>query len=96
MSVLGRDWFTVGHTAKWAAMVSVLSVLPVLAAIGIVGRYLAAEPDEFIRALLTRALLWGFAVAMVGDAVAGALTEVYGGHLPVVVLTRICCLLGLG
>ncbi len=86
LSLLGRDWFTVGHTAAWAVVVSALSVLPVLAAVAIVGRYLAAEPDEFIRALVTRALLWGVAVTMVGDAVVGALLQVYGGHLPLVVL----------
>ena len=96
LTLLGRDWVRVGHTATWAAAISALSVLPVLAMIGIVGRYLAAEPDEFIRALATRALLWGVAVTMVGDAVAGALLQMYGGHLPLVVLNADLLFVGTG
>ena len=93
VTVLGRDWFVARHTATWATTVS---VLPVLAMIGIVGRYLAAEPDEFVRTLATRALLWGVAVTMVGDAVAGALLQMYGGHLPLVVLNADLLFVGTG
>jgi hypothetical protein len=64
-------------SALAVGLISLFSVLPVLLAVWVVGRYLRAEPDEFIRALVIRALLWGFAVTMVGDAVVGALTGPY-------------------
>ena len=96
VTLLSRDWFKVGQTPMWATLVALVSVLPVLAAIGIVGRYLASEPDEFIRALVTRALLWGLAVTMVGDAVAGALLQVYPGHLPLVLLNADLLFAGTG
>ena len=96
VTLLSRDWFKVGQTPMWAAVVAVVSVLPVLAMIGIVGRYLASEPDEFIRALATRALLWGLAVTMVGDAVVGALMQMYGGHLTLVVLNADLLFVGTG
>lgn len=96
LTLLSRDWFTVGHTAMWATMISMLSVLPVLAMIAIVGRYLASEPDEFIRALATRALLWGVALTMVGDAIAGALLQTYGGHLSLVLLNADLLFVGTG
>ena len=41
-----------------------LSALPAILAIWVAASYLKAEPDEFIRALVTRAILWGFAVTM--------------------------------
>jgi hypothetical protein len=63
-----------------------LSVLPVLFAVWVAARYLSAEPDEFIRALVVRALLWGFAVTMAGDAVAGVLMNVYPGPFPLSLL----------
>ena len=95
-TMLSRDWFGLERTAVWAVVVSALSVLPVLAAATIVGRYLATEPDEFIRALVMRALLWGVAVTMVGDAVADALLQMYGGHLPLVVLNADLLFVGTG
>jgi hypothetical protein len=72
-------------SALVVTLISALSVLPVLLAVWVVGRYLNAEPDEFIRALVVRALLWGFAVTMAGDAVLGALTVLYPGPFPLAV-----------
>ncbi len=96
ITLLSRDWFKAGQTPTWAAVICLLSVLPVLAGILIVARYLASEPDEFVRALATRALLWGLAVTMVGDAVAGAMTQLYGGHLSLVVLNADLLFVGTG
>jgi hypothetical protein len=63
-----------------------LSVLPVLLAVWVAARYLSAEPDEFIRSLVVRALLWGFAVTMAGNAVAGVLMNVYAKPFPLSLL----------
>jgi hypothetical protein len=67
-------------------LLSALSVLPVLLAVWVAARYLKAEPDEFIRALVVRSLLWGFAVTMAGDAIAGVLMNVYSQPFPLAVL----------
>jgi hypothetical protein len=39
----------------------------------LIPRYFAQEKDEFVRVLLIRALLWGFAVPLVIDTVWGFL-----------------------
>ena len=67
-------------------VLSALAVLPVLLAVWVAARYLKAEPDEFIRALVVRALLWGFAVTMAGDAIAGVLMSVYARPFPLTLL----------
>jgi len=67
-------------------LLSALSVLPVLFAVWVAGRYLTAEPDEFIRSLVVRSLLWGFAVTMAGNAVAGVFMNVYSRPFPLSLL----------
>jgi hypothetical protein len=69
-----------------ASAVALIAVVPIVMVVWIAGRYLKAEPDEFIRALVMRALLWGFAVAMVGNAVAGVFMNIYGRTFPLTVL----------
>lgn len=73
-------------SAVLVGFLSLLSVLPVLLTVWVAARYLTAEPDEFIRALVVRALLWGFAVTMAGNAVAGVFMNVYARPLPLSVL----------
>ena len=76
-----------GHSpALLVGTLSALSLLPVLLAVWVAARYLKAEPDEFIRALVVRALLWGFAVTMAGDAIAGAYMNFYSTPFPLTVL----------
>lgn len=50
-----------------------LPVIPFLAMMLLIPRYLRQEKDEFIRQLVVRALLWAFAVPMVVDTVWGFL-----------------------
>jgi hypothetical protein len=66
--------------------IAAFSVIPVLFAVWVAGRYLKAEPDEFIRVLVVRALLWGFAVTMAGNAIAGVYINFYSGPFPLSVL----------
>jgi hypothetical protein len=70
----------------FVALLSAFSVLPVLLAVWVAARYLAAEPDEFIRALVVKALLWGFAVTMAGNAIAGVLMNIYSRPFPLSIL----------
>jgi hypothetical protein len=67
-------------------VLSALAVLPVLLAVWVAARYLKAEPDEFIRALVVRSLLWGFALTMAGDAIVGVFISVYARPFPLTIL----------
>jgi hypothetical protein len=70
-----------------AVALSALALLPIVLAVWIAASYLKAEPDEFVRMLVVRALLWGFAVTMAGDAILGVVSTLYpGGPLPISVL----------
>jgi len=69
-----------------AAALSAVSLLPILLAVWAAARYLKAEPDEFIRAIVVRALLWGFAITMAGNTVAGVLMNLYSRPFPLAIL----------
>ncbi len=45
-------------------VMAALTLLPVLGFIGVLGRYLGEEVDEFHRGLVVRCLLWGLAAVM--------------------------------
>jgi hypothetical protein len=64
-------------------VLAAVSVIPVLFAVWVIGSYLKDEPDEFIRALVVRALLWGIAFTLAGDAIAGVFMRFYGGPFPI-------------
>src|ERR1035441_6816032 len=50
-------------------LLRLLPAIPVAAMVYIVGRHLARETDEFIRAIVTRPILWGLGVTMVANIV---------------------------
>ena len=72
-----------GHSSALAVgLIAAFSLLSVIWAVWVAGRYPQAEPDEFIRSLVIHALLWGFAGTMAGDAIVGALIMFYYRPLP--------------
>ncbi len=71
------------QSVSLVAFLAALSTLPVLLAVWAAARYLKGEPDEFIRAIAIRALLWGFAITMLGDAIISALMASYTQPFPV-------------
>jgi threonine/homoserine/homoserine lactone efflux protein len=73
-------------SVAYAATLSLISVLPILLAVWIAADYLKRESDEFIRMLVVRALLWGFAITMAGDAIVGVVTTVYSRPFPIALL----------
>ncbi len=83
---LWRAAAVVHASAGLTVAVALLSVIPVLWAVAIVGRYLKSEPDEFIRMLVIRAVLWGVAVTMAGDAIVGVLMVTYKAPFPMAML----------
>ena len=73
-----------GHTAVWKVIVvAALQLLPVLVAVAVAAHYLANEPDEFIRSVVTRALLWGIACTMVAGSLAGVIMMATNRPFPV-------------
>ncbi len=70
-----------------AVLLSGFALLPIILAVWIAASYLKAEPDEFVRMLVVRALLWGFAVTMAGDAIFGVVNTLYpSGSFPISLL----------
>jgi hypothetical protein len=53
-------------------LLDLLPVIPIVAMIMVVSRYLTRETDEFIRLLVMRSLLWGIGTTMVADIVLAA------------------------
>lgn len=73
-----------GHAALWKVIVvAALQLLPVLLAVVVAAHYLAHEPDEFIRAMVMRSLLWGIACTMAADAIAGVVMMTSGNPFPI-------------
>ncbi len=50
---------------------AVVGAAPIIFTMILLGRYLTQETDEYVRALVVRALLWGFGLIMVADTVLG-------------------------
>ncbi len=50
---------------------AVLSIIPMMAALLVIARYLSGETDEFVRAIVVQAMLWGFGAIMIADTVFG-------------------------
>ena len=91
-SYLARQHASLG----FAGILSAVSLLPIVLAVWIAATYLKAEPDEFVRMLLVRSLLWGFTVTMAGDAVLGVLTMLYAHPFPVSLLNADLFIIGTG
>jgi hypothetical protein len=70
----------------YVAALSLVSLVPVLLAVWVAANYLKQETDEFVRVLVVRALLWGFAVTMAGDAVLGVFMNAYSRPFPISLL----------
>lgn len=68
-------------------LMALASVLPILVAVWVAGRYLMLEPDEFIRSLVTRSLLWGFAGTMAGMAIMNVWMNLYPQPFPLTILS---------
>lgn len=79
-----------------AGVLSAFALLPIVLAVWIAGSYLKAEPDEFVRMLLVRALLCGFVITMAGDAVLGVLTMLYVRPFPISLLNADLFMVGTG
>ncbi len=73
-------WLTAG---KWAWVLALLPVLPIVGVITLMGRYLRDETDEYKRDVTIRCLLWGTAGAVSVSLLDGFLW-IFGwkGHLP--------------
>ena len=65
---------------------ALLAAIPVIGMIVIIGKYLSTEKDEFIRNMVTQALLWGLGVMMVGESIYAFLADYAWAARPLLIL----------
>lgn len=74
----------------WA--LAIAPALPIIAVIAIMGLYLTEETDEFVRAMLVQAMLWGIGLTLAGCTAWGFLENVdLVPHLPLYLVFPIFC-----
>ena len=74
LSLAIRELFKEAHpSVPLLYLVALLPTIPVIGIIAVVGRYLARETDEFIRALVVQSLLWGLGITFFLDTYLGGL-----------------------
>lgn len=73
-------------------VLGLLPAIPFLLMMLLIPRYFGREKDEFVRALVLRALLWGFAVPMVVDTLWGFLWKLapVGPVMPMINIDLFC------
>jgi xanthosine utilization system XapX-like protein len=74
----GVSGYAIEHGNRMKALMILLDILPAvptLAILGVLGRYLSRETDEFIRMLVVKALLWSAAFVVVAATVQSALAK---------------------
>jgi hypothetical protein len=71
---------------------AIAPALPILVAIGATGLYVVEETDEFLRAVLVQAMLWGMGLTLAGCTIWGALENgALIPHLPPYMVFSIFC-----
>ena len=73
-------------------VLAIAPALPIIAVIAIMGLYLVEETDEFVRAMLAQAMLWGIGVTLSVCTAWGFLENVeLVPHLPLYMVFPIFC-----
>jgi hypothetical protein len=95
VGVLVGSLWVIRHLAPSGPLLWALAIapaLPIIAVIAIMGLYLIEETDEFIRAMLVQAMLWGIGVTLAGCTAWGFLENVgLVAHLPLFMVFPVFC-----
>jgi xanthosine utilization system XapX-like protein len=95
VAVLLASTWLIKHQAPQGPLLWALAIapaVPIIAVIAIMGLYLREETDEFVRALLVQAMLWGIGVTLAGCTAWGFLENVdLVPHLPLYLVFPIFC-----
>jgi len=72
-----KFWLKSGQPPRgaWLYAAAMLPAAPILAAIAAIGRYLVEESDEYLRAILVRAVVWATGITLVVATVRDFLIE---------------------
>lgn len=93
--VLTVSLWTIRHHHPQGPLLWLLAVAPALPVIGVIvvmGLYLIEETDEFVRAMLVQAMLWGLGVTLAGCTAWGFLENVdLVPHVPLYLVFPIFC-----
>lgn len=74
MSLFAREIYERAHPqSALVYLMAAMLTMPVIGIVMVVGRYMARETDEFIRAIVMQALLWGLGITFVMDTFIGGL-----------------------
>ena len=86
-------WMNAAAPQGWLRyVVAVVPTLPILGVLAAMGIYLKEEPDEFGRAVLVQAMLWGLGFILAFTTVWGFLEELAGApHFPLYGVFPIFC-----
>jgi hypothetical protein len=88
-------WDTAASSLPTGAkyLIAVSPALPVAAMMAVVGRYVARETDEYIKTMVTQAVLWAVGFTLIADVIMGALSPFMpqmGRLLPLVSIDLFC------
>lgn len=93
--LIGSVWVlrnTPPAPGAWRYLFAVAPALPLLATIWAMGAYLVEEADEFKRAILAQAMLWGIGITLSFTTVWGFLEENAGvPHFPLYLAFPVFC-----
>jgi len=98
LTLLRWDTSTLPIPTLLSYLLAVSPALPVAAMMVVVGRYVARETDEFIKTLVTQAVLWAVGFTLILDIVMGALAQFMpqmGRLLPLVSIDLFCLVFGI-
>ena len=63
-------------------VIALFAVTPIIGAMVVIARYLAAEKDEYLRHIVVQSILWGLGLVMVIDTFLGYVIEHASPHIP--------------
>jgi hypothetical protein len=93
LTLLRLDTSSLSVSMSTKYLLAVSPALPVAAMMAVVGRYVARETDEFIKTMVTQAVLWAVGFTLIADIIMGALAQFMpqmGRLLPLVSIDLFC------
>ena len=89
---LWSDHMARNSFATWNLLLITFPAVPFLTMMFLIPRYLRLEKDEFVRVLVVRSLLWGFALPMVVDTIWGFFSKLWplGSFIPMMNVDLFC------
>ena len=82
---IDRDHFSTA--VFW--LIAVIAVLPIVATLLVIARYLKGEKDEYLRHVVVQSILWGSGAVMVLDTFFGYVLPLASPHVPLLTIVNL-------